>query len=238
MKLEETLLASLDGQEDTPVTDAWVGLHWMAVEGRHIGMAHTFKTGRKYNLKGAGRLCEGTSRGLAQRLLSWEPLEASLGVAALNTHFEPAGKGGNVSDLIRREAEGKTLSVVGRFPFNDEIADTAKKAYFLEMDPKGDEYPASACEDILPRCDVNVITATALINHTLERLLELGRDGYTIVLGPSTPFSPVLFEFGADILAGVKVVDRELLVRSVTQGVKKFRDLHGTEPVYVKKGDL
>ena len=238
MKLEEALLASLDGREDAPVTGAWVGLHWMAVEGRHIGMAHTFKSGRKYNLEGAGQLCEVTSRELAGRLISWEPLEASLGVAALNTHFEPAGKGGNVSDLIRREAEGKTLSVVGRFPFNDEIAATAEKAYFLEMDPVGDEYPASACEDILPRCDVNVITATTLINHTLERLLELGSGGLNIVLGPSTPFSPVLFDFGADVLAGVRVVDRELLVRSVTQGAKRFNDLHGMEPVYVQKGDL
>jgi uncharacterized protein (DUF4213/DUF364 family) len=238
VKLEEALLSSLEGMEDVPVTDAWVGLHWMAVEGRHIGMAHTFKTGRKYNLEGAGRLTEGTSHALAQRLLSWEPLEASLGVAALNTHFEPAGIGGNVSDLIRDKVEGKTLSVVGRFPFNDEIGDTAEKAYFLEMDPVGDEYPASACEDLLPRCDVNVISATALINHTLERLLELGSGGLNIVLGPSTPFSPVLFDFGADVLAGVKVVDSELLVRSVTQGVKKFRDLHGTEPVCVKKGEL
>ena len=102
----------------------------------------------------------------------------------------------------------------------------------------GDEYPASACEDIIPRCDVNVITATALINHTLERLLELGSGGFSIVLGPSTPFSPVLFDFGADVLAGVKVTDRELLVRSVTQGAKKFNDLQGMEPVYIEKGDL
>jgi uncharacterized protein (DUF4213/DUF364 family) len=239
MKLEDALLSSIDDDiRETPVKGAWVGLHWMAVEGAHVGMAHTFKTGRKYNIRDAGGLDEFRAYELAERLISWEPIEASLGVAALNSFFEPGGKEGNVSSLIKREVAGKTLTVVGRFPFNEDIARSAKKAYFLEMEPKDGEYPASACEDLLPGSDVNVISATALINHTLQRLLELGSGGLNIVLGPSTPFSPVMFEFGADVLAGVRVVDPRPLVRSITQGAKKFNDLLGTEPVYVEKGSL
>jgi uncharacterized protein (DUF4213/DUF364 family) len=237
MKLERALLSSLD-DDGEQVRGAWVGLHWTAVEGRHVGMAHTFKTGKKYSLSDPGRLCDFRARDLAQRLLSWEPLEASVGVAALNSFIEPRGEPGNVSGLIRELCAGKTLTVIGRFPFNDEISAGAAESYFLEMDPKQGEYPASACEDILPRSDVNVITATALINHTLGRLLELGGGGKNIVLGPSTPFSPVLFEFGADVLAGVRVTDRDALVQSITQGAKKFKDLRGTEPVYVTRDGL
>jgi uncharacterized protein (DUF4213/DUF364 family) len=100
------------------------------------------------------------------------------------------------------------------------------------------ELPASACEDVLPRSDLNVITATALINHTLQHLLELGNNGINIILGPSTPLSPVLFEFGADFLAGVRVKDRDAIVQSITQGAKKFELLNGLDPVILSKSDI
>ena len=106
------------------------------------------------------------------------------------------------------------------------------------MDPEGDELPPQACEDVLPKSDIIVITATALINHTLQRLLELGKNGINIVLGPSTPMSPILFDFGADILAGVKVIDKNALVKSITQGVKKFKLLNGSEPICLYKKNL
>ncbi|GAG98151.1 unnamed protein product, partial [marine sediment metagenome] len=108
-------------------------------------------------------------------------------------------------------------------------------SYLLEIDPVGNELPMIACEDVLPKSDINIITATALINHSLQRLLELGSNGINIVLGPSTPLSPVLFDFGADILAGVKVYNKNAIVKSITQGVKKFKLLNGIEPVCLYK---
>jgi len=78
---------------------------------------------------------------------------------------------------------------------------------------------------------VTVITATALINHTLQRLLELASDSYAIVLGPSTPMNRVLLDYGADVLAGVRITEPDALFRSVSQGVKSFKKLAGIEPV-------
>ena len=92
-----------------------------------------------------------------------------------------------------------------------------------------------ACEDVMPKSDINIITATTLINHTLQRLLELGSNGINIVLGPSTPLSPVLFDFGANILAGLRVNNINDIVKSITQGVKKFSLLNGTESIYLYK---
>ena len=39
----------------------------------------------------------------------------------------------------------------------------------------------------------------------------------------------VLFDYGADVIAGVKVVDKQALVSSVVQGVKSFKRLSGIE---------
>ncbi len=237
MRLEKKLLSSVKAK-DIPVKGVWVGLYWSAVEAKYVGMSHTYKTNRKVYIKDAGILSSFSALALSKRILSWEPLEASIGVAALNSLIKPNGSTGNINSDIKRRARGKMVTVIGRFPFNSEVSKIAKKAYFLEMEPMGNELPASACEDLLPKSDINVITATALINHTLQRLLELGGNGINIVLGPSTPLSPVLFEFGADFLAGVRVNNRDAIVQSITQGAKKFELLNGLDPIILSKSDI
>ncbi len=230
MKLVEDLLQSI-GDQDCPVKRVCVGLHWTVVESRQVGMAHTYKTGNKVELESSGDLVGKSALELAERLRSWEPLEASLGVAALNSLIEPVGRRGNVLADILGAAEGKTVTVVGRFPTNDQIAAVAGRAHFLEMEPERGELPPGAGEEVIPQSDIVVITATALINKTLPRLLELSADATAIVLGPSTPMNEVLFRHGADILAGVRVADADALVDSVMQGVKKFKKLAGLEAI-------
>ena len=230
MKLIDDLLESVAGL-DYPVKRVCVGLHWTVVVSRYAGMAHTYKTQNKVELASSGELVGDSAVALAQRLRSWEPLEASLGLAALNSLIEPVGKPGNVLDHILRLAAGRTVTVIGRFPSNDQVAQVARRVHFLEMEPRGGELPPWACEEVIPESDLVVITATALINKTLPRLLELSREATTIVLGPSTPLNEVLFRHGADILAGVRVTDVDALIRSVMQGVKAFNKLAGTEPL-------
>jgi uncharacterized protein (DUF4213/DUF364 family) len=234
--LVEALIGSVKG-DDASITRVCVGLHWTAVSSRHVGMSHTYKTGKKVELQGSGDLETGTAFEMARRMTSWEPLEASLGVAALNSLIDAKGEPGNIKDHIMERAPGSTLTVIGRFPFNDDIRKVAKKAYFLEMDPRKDELPSTASEKVIPRSDIAIITATALINHTLQRLLELchTNDCHAIVLGPSTPMLPVLFDFGAHVLAGVKVTGAEALFKSVSHGAKTFKKLVGMEPINIFK---
>jgi len=230
VKLVEDLLDSVR-DFDCPVKRVCVGLHWTVVESRHVGMAHTYKTGRKVELADSGELVGKSALELAARLRSWEPLEASLGLAALNSLIDPVGRPGNVFDYVLHSCEGRTVTVVGRFPNNEAVARVARRAFFLEMEPQEGELPPYASEEVIPESDVVVITATALINKTLSRLLELSSRATAVVLGPSTPMNDVLFQQGADMLGGVRVTDSEALVASLVQGVKKFRRLAGIEAI-------
>jgi uncharacterized protein (DUF4213/DUF364 family) len=105
----------------------------------------------------------------------------------------------------------------------------AKKG--LEMNPREGELPPFAAEEVIPESDLVVITGTTLINKSLERLLELSRGKICVVLGPSTPMSDVLFDFGATVIAGVRVVDPDRLFVSLMQGVKFFHKIEGIKPV-------
>jgi uncharacterized protein (DUF4213/DUF364 family) len=46
-----------------------------------------------------------------------------------------------------------------------------------------------------------------------------------LVLGPSTPLSPILFDHGAHLLSGSVVEDIESVLRAVAQGAN-FRQVH------------
>ncbi len=234
MKIVDELLESVSAH-DCEVKKVCVGLHWTVVVSRYAGMSHTYKTNRKVELTQSGSLVGKSALELANRLKSWEPLEASLGLAALNSLMEPSGDPGNANEYILGASSGKTATVIGRFPFNQHLASIAREAYFLEMEPGKDELPSPAAEEVIPRSDIVVISATALINKTLPRLLELAHHKDCIVLGPSTPMNRVLFNFGASILAGVRIVDIDALISCIMQGAKAFKRLYGVEAVMANK---
>jgi hypothetical protein len=230
MKLVTALLESVSGTE-AQATNVQIGLHWIAVQSRNTGMAHVFRGREGFELPDAGAIQGKEIMELAAGLKSWEPLEAGLGLAALSSLIDPIGENVNVFDYIMSQAPGKTVTCIGRFPFYERLARSAAQSFLLEINPQEGELPPFAAEEVIPRSDLVIITGTSLINKTLERLLELSRNSIAVVLGPSTPMSDVLFDFGASVIAGIKVVDREKLFKSVAQGVKFYNKIEGIEPV-------
>jgi uncharacterized protein (DUF4213/DUF364 family) len=55
-------------------------------------------------------------------------------------------------------------------------------------------------------------------------------EAKVMLLGPSTPLTPVLFDFGVDLLSGVQVVDIAATLASVEASVN-FRKMKGVRRV-------
>jgi uncharacterized protein (DUF4213/DUF364 family) len=88
---------------------------------------------------------------------------------------------------------------------------------------------------VLPEADIVAISGSAFINHTMESLLGLCRPGsLVVVLGPTTPLSPVLFDHRVDIIAGTRVVDPVLALRCVSEGAV-FRQLRGVRLLTMRR---
>ncbi len=239
MSIVDALLDSLT--QNPPVQDVWVGLHWTVVvlEGQpggppRCGMAASVQAEDRPHgyrrIRDAGRLHQLSARELAEYVRSDYPPEASIGLAAINALVEPDLSRCvelNAGDFLIEKGRGKHVALVGHFPFIPALRQAARRLWVLEMAPLPDEFPAEAAPEVIPQADLVAITGSTFINHTIDELLSLCRpDALVLVLGPSTPLAPVLFDHGVDVLSGVQVVDPAAVLRTVSQGAG-FRQVEG-----------
>lgn len=236
MKIIEDLLANL---VDGPVRDVRVGAFWTAVvvevaDQTRCGLASTMRVEGHHHAGGAavrqaGRLMEQSARDLAELARSDSLMEASIGVATINALLptrEEQWLDLNAEEVIARHGEGKRVALVGHFPFVPRLRERVGKLWVLELRPQGEDFPADAASEVVPQADVLAITGTTLINRTFDGLMALRRpEALVLVLGPSTPLSPVLFDHGVHIVSGSVVEDIEPLLRAVSQGAN-FRQAH------------
>jgi uncharacterized protein (DUF4213/DUF364 family) len=230
--LVDLLLAALP-PEDAPVRAVLVGAHWTVVCSRHCGLASTLQGNKPHGepeVRAAGRLREKTALELASLTRSDRFLEASIGVAAINSLLDVDERQAllvNAGEVLIERAAGKRVALVGHFPFIPQLRRSAGQLWVIEQQPVPGEYPAGAAADLIPQADIVALTGSALINHTLDDLLGLcGCDAEVMVLGASTPLSPVLFERGVSILSGARVTEEAAVLRLAGEGAT-FRQMHG-----------
>ena len=237
MKIAEQLLAALP-EEPVAIKKVLIGVHWTIVTSLYSGMASTMVNSGPHGvsqIRDVSLLHQKSAQELAQWIYSDNLLEASLGLAAINSligvdeHFLTDV---NAVDVIKQKAMmDKNLAIVGHFPFVDKIKHLPKTCWVIEKNPIGEDFPEAASRDLLPQADIVAITATTLINHSIEDLLSYCRpDATVILLGPSTPLLPELFNFGISYLSGSRVVDEASAILSIQQGAT-FQQVKGVRLV-------
>ncbi|NGM17487.1 hypothetical protein GMI70_05660 [Eggerthellaceae bacterium zg-893] len=229
------------------VRDYCLGTHWSYVKADcGMGISFTTKGGSPYKTKDDLRKVE--LRDVAGLAKSWCFEEASLGVAALNAWYSRPemidGLGalyddptelpdGTIRKLDAFEAwrprieaahpDGNAhVVVVGHFPHVDRIEEYAQLTVLERNCTSPIDTPDPACEYVMPLADYAFITGVTIINKTCPRLLQLTQHAATVMTGPSVVMSPLLFEYGANTLAGSVVEDPEKVQFAVKTGRGQF----------------
>jgi uncharacterized protein (DUF4213/DUF364 family) len=229
------ILASLSGAQ---VRKIRIGINWTAVvveqDGQlHCGLASTLAEEHDHkgepDIPAPGHLEDLNALALAGWINSEIPLRRSLGCAAINALLPQSPDSWidqNAETAILEHGKSKITTLVGHFPFVDKLRDQLGDFNVLDLNPIGNDLPASAAPEIIPQSDLVAITGMAFINQTLPRILELCRkDAYVLILGPSTPLSPVLGEYGVNLMAGAIVENIPAVLAALEQG-GTFRQLH------------
>lgn len=227
--------------EDVLVRDYCLGVYWSYVEAESgAGVSYTCRGGATKNTD--KRDFHGLPlRELASLSKSWCFEEATLGIAAMNAWYGqrqlidamgavydepvelPDGSIHKIDafELMRPEIEAKgdaSVVVIGHFPHVDRIEEYARLTVLERNCRTPLDVPDPACEFILPDADYAFITGVTLENKTAPRLLELAKDTFVTMVGPSVVMSQTLLDAGVDMAAGSIVLDPERVVHSVKSG--------------------
>jgi hypothetical protein len=238
LSILEALLDALVG--DAAVRRARSSRNWIAVWSRYCGLASTLGSGERADATAIDveRLSGRSARQLARLALSDDPLDAALGMAAVNSLIdidESRCEERNGRDIILEQALGNNVALVGHFPFVPELREVARELSVLELRPRPGDLPATEAARLVPQAEVVAITGTAFVNHTIELLLGYCRpEALVIVIGPTAPLSPVLFDYGVDIVSGARVADPALVLRQVGDG-KDFRHMQGIRRLTLRR---
>jgi uncharacterized protein (DUF4213/DUF364 family) len=221
MSIVDDLISSLSG--DSLVHEVYTCIFWTAVVSKHCGLSSTFRDEHPHHgmVRGVGDLRNRSALELAEYAKSDNLLEASIGMATINSLIdidETKCDAENALDVLIEKGEGKDIAVVGHFPWIPKLRKVARELWVLEQRPQAGDLPAEAAEDILPKADVVAITGTSLINHTAEKLLDLAKGSFVVMVGPTSPLSPVIFDWGVDVVSGTKVVETAKVLRSISEG--------------------
>ena len=240
MKIIDDLLSAAD--PDAAVRDVRLGPYWTAVLTRGCGLAFVilspFRHHGKAPVRDAGHLLDKSAYELAQMARSESTLEAAIGMATINSLLnieEERCLDLNARELIAEKGKDKRVAIVGHFPFIPKIREIVKELWVIEKNPRDGDFTEQEAEDFVPKAHVIAITGTSLTNHTFSHLLKLcDPKAYVIVLGGTTPLSPVLFDYGVDAISGTKVINSELALRCVSEG-SKFRQIQGVRRLTMLK---
>jgi uncharacterized protein (DUF4213/DUF364 family) len=241
MKVVRDLIASLT--EDAPVREVRVGPFWTAVWGRACGLASTVmpehhEHGSNF-VEDPGRLAGRSSLELAGLAFSDSTLEAGIGLAAINSLLDidrAQCTDLNAGRVLVERGRGRKVALVGHFPFVPDLRDVADELWVIELEPQPGDLTVEDGEALIAQAEIIAITGSAFINHTVDRLLGLcPADSTVMMLGPTTPLSPVLFDHGVDIVSGTRVADPEITLRCVAEGAT-FRQVQGIRLVTMERG--
>lgn len=224
----------------TPV-DLRIGMHWTvaAVErnGQLCGGIAATLEGSDDHHWGGGPAVRAAGDLLSLKVTEWlalldspSLLERSIGLATLNALLDvnlAACREVNAEQIILERGAGRKVAFIGHFPFVERVRAQAAETWVLELNPRAGDLPAEQTPQILPQADVIAITATTLLNDTFDEVMRHRKEGaLVIMLGGTAPLSPLLFEYGVDVVAGTYLTDPRAALLSVSQGAT-FKQIRG-----------
>ena len=133
MRILDDLIYSLKGS-DFPVKNVHTCVFWTAVITKHCGLSSTFREEGPPHDRGVrdvGNLTRKTALELAEYAKSNSLLEASIGMATINSLIdinESKCIEKNAFEIILEKGEGKNVAIVGHFPWIPKLRAKVKKS--------------------------------------------------------------------------------------------------------------
>jgi uncharacterized protein (DUF4213/DUF364 family) len=152
-------------------------------------------------------------------------LQSSVAMAAANAllaslSLPSAARAADVLEAVEIRP-GERVCMVGCFlPLLQGLKERQVSVTVVDEVPKPGSRPPEEAARLLPESQIAIITATSIINGTIDGLLEMAVScREVVILGPSTPLLPEAFA-GTPVtcLSGIRVAQPDAVIQSIAEG--------------------
>ncbi len=214
-QLEQALADSVTSE--LAVDKVLIGLNWTLVKaGDFCGVARSPNRGTEgaRSIRPPEGFVGKTLRELAHYFCSTDSLKRSLGLAAINAWWNREEPIEEVLPYCRSEggfsaikSPGEGLVIIGGFRGAQKRLSSSK---VIEREPKPGDIAVEEAPQAYQSARQLAITAQTLMNGSLEPILRASHCvPERLLVGPSAPLCPVLFDFGITEISGAVVIDAE-----------------------------
>jgi len=165
-------------------------------------------------------------------------LKSAIGVATLNALSQliieseckveyPIVRDTDGFDLLKIQPT-ETVSLIGAFgPYIRRLKTMGNVFFIVEKNaqtlrPEEMKYyrPESEILSPLEESDVVIVTGTAIVNHSIDRILSFVSHGKrTAIIGPTASMIPdAFFERSVNMMAGVRILASDMMIKILKQG--------------------
>ena len=212
------------------VRDVRIGLGYTAVllDNGQAGLAFTFNDSMKKGctiFTGLYPLAGRDASELLTFLSSSDKIEMAVALATANALANTMRDDlleGDILEYIHITNQDR-VGMVGFFsPLLPRLKKKTSSIFIFEQikERQGDLLPEEEVHELLPQCQVALITSTSILNHTVENILDAARYCREVaLLGASTPLVPEAFtDTPVTFLSGVVVTRPQEILRIVSEG--------------------
>ena len=147
-------------------------------------------------------------------LKSRETLKRSVGMACLKSLLPEPGQtvDGNAIDLVAHAAASVPTCFIGHFKTAATWREQGYPVNIVELFPRPGDIHWNDADKVLSQAELVLMTGLTVVNETLEAVIQrTPKARLRIIMGPTVPASPVLFDYGIDLLGISQVDDVELM---------------------------
>jgi uncharacterized protein (DUF4213/DUF364 family) len=174
-------------------------------------------------------------------------LKSAIGVATLNALSQlivGSRNGSEYQTVVEKDGFDllqihpyETVSLIGAFgPYIRRLKMMGNPFFIIEKNSQTlrlDEMkyfkPESEMRDALEKSSVAILTGTSIVNHSIDHILSLIRNGIrAAIIGPTASMIPdAFFKRGVRIMAGVQISNPDLMIKILKQGGSGYHLMKG-----------
>ncbi len=146
------------------------------------------------------------------------PIARSLGLATINALLNRGDyEKGDILEFLDVK-EGCKAGMIGEIgPIVMKLLEYGCEVRIFERERKRGSYPDWAITTHLEDCDLVIITASSIVNWTIEWILDRVKTDNIAIVGPSAPMVKGIFP--VKVIAGAKILDSERILKELSHGV-------------------